>query len=76
MLQVLAALVDGQPGVHPLPVVAGDGADDNVGTRRQICNGCGECVQYCPVRAIVPAEEFASRQRHTRKAELGRILGV
>ena len=44
--------------------------------RRQICDGCGECVQYCPVRAIVPAEEFASRQRHTRKAELGRILGV
>ena len=44
--------------------------------RRHVCDGCGECVAYCPVRAIVPAHEFASRQRHTRKAELGRILGV
>ncbi len=44
--------------------------------RRQVCDGCGECVAYCPVRAIVPAHEFASRQRHTRKAELRRVLGV
>ena len=44
--------------------------------RRQLCNGCGECVAYCPVRAIVRQEEFASRQRRTRKAELKSILGV
>ncbi|MCH8346687.1 MAG: 4Fe-4S binding protein [Chloroflexi bacterium] len=43
--------------------------------RRHVCDGCGECVAYCPVRAIVPAHEFASRQQHTRKAELKRILG-
>ena len=44
--------------------------------RRQACNGCGECVPYCPVRAIVPQAEFASRQRRTRKAELRKVLGV
>jgi len=44
--------------------------------RRHLCNGCGECVPYCPVRAIVRQEEFALRQRSTRKAELRRILGV
>ena len=44
--------------------------------RRHLCNGCGECVPYCPVRAIVPQAEFASRQRRTRKAELRRVLGV
>ena len=44
--------------------------------RRHACDGCGECVAYCPVRAIVPGHEFASRQKRTRKAELGRILGV
>ncbi len=44
--------------------------------RRHACNGCGECVPYCPVRAIVPQAEFASRQRRTRKAELRRVLGV
>lgn len=44
--------------------------------RRHLCNGCGECVPYCPVRAIVPQAEFACRQRHTRKAELRGILGV
>ena len=44
--------------------------------RRQACNGCGECIPYCPVRAIVPQAEFASRQRRTRKAELRRVLGV
>ena len=43
--------------------------------RRQLCNGCGECVPFCPVRALVPASEFATRQQHTRKAELRAILG-
>jgi MinD superfamily P-loop ATPase len=43
--------------------------------RRRVCNGCGDCVPYCPVRAIVQEQQFAERQEHTRKAELRRILG-
>ncbi len=43
--------------------------------RRQQCNGCGDCVPYCPVRAIVPKSQFAERQNNTRKAELRAILG-
>lgn len=43
--------------------------------RRHLCDGCGECVPYCPVRAIVPADEFAARQQDTRKAQLRRVLG-
>ena len=42
--------------------------------RRNLCDGCAECVPYCPVRAIVPAGEFAARQRDTRTAQLRRIL--
>jgi ferredoxin len=42
--------------------------------RRHLCDGCAECVPYCPVRAIVPASEFAARQQDTRKAQLRRIL--
>jgi MinD superfamily P-loop ATPase len=42
--------------------------------RRQQCNGCEECVPYCPVRAIVPASQFAERQQQTRKAQLRKIL--
>ena len=51
-------------------------APNQLVVRRGLCNGCGECVPYCPVRAIVPEHEFAARQQHTRKAELRRILGV
>ncbi len=43
--------------------------------RRGLCNGCGECAPYCPVRAIVPAEQFGARQEQTRKAQLRAILG-
>ena len=43
--------------------------------RRRLCNGCAQCLPYCPVRAIVPEGEFAARQRRTRKAELASILG-
>lgn len=43
--------------------------------RRGLCNGCGECVPYCPVRAIVPAEQFSARQKVTRTAQLSAILG-
>ncbi len=42
--------------------------------RRQLCNGCGDCAPYCPVRAIVPGEEFAVRQQMTRKAQLRAVL--
>jgi MinD superfamily P-loop ATPase len=42
--------------------------------RRGLCNGCGDCVPYCPVRAIVPEAEFALRQRETRNAQLRAIL--
>lgn len=42
--------------------------------RRQHCNGCGDCVPYCPVRAIVPENEFSARQQRTRTAELRAIL--
>jgi ferredoxin len=42
--------------------------------RRQLCNGCGECVPYCPVRAIVPEAEFSIRQQETRRAQLQAIL--
>lgn len=41
-----------------------------------LCDDCGDCVPYCVVQAIVPASEFAARQKHTRKADLRRILGV
>lgn len=50
-------------------------APNQLVVRRQLCNGCGECVPYCPVRAIVPADEFTARQQDTRKAQLRRILG-
>jgi ferredoxin len=43
--------------------------------RRRLCNGCGECVPYCPLQAIVPEAEFSARQRQTRKAELRAVLG-
>ena len=42
--------------------------------RRHLCNGCADCVPYCPVRAIVPASEFTARQHDTRAAQLRRIL--
>jgi NAD-dependent dihydropyrimidine dehydrogenase PreA subunit len=43
--------------------------------RRRLCNGCGDCVPYCPVRAIVPEGEFAARQAQTRAALLRSVLG-
>ena len=49
-------------------------APNQLVVRRQLCNGCAECVPYCPVRAIVPAAEFAARQQETRTAQLRRIL--
>ncbi len=49
-------------------------APNQLVVRRHLCNGCGDCVPYCPVRAIVPAAEFAARQQETRTAQLRRIL--
>ena len=49
-------------------------APNQLVVRRHLCNGCAECVPYCPVRAIVPASEFAARQQDTRKAQLRKIL--
>jgi MinD superfamily P-loop ATPase len=43
--------------------------------RRGLCNGCGECAPYCPVHAIVPAEQFSARQEETRAAQLRAVLG-
>ncbi len=50
-------------------------APNQLVVRRHLCDGCAECVPYCPVRAIVPASEFAARQKETRTAQLRRILG-
>ncbi len=49
-------------------------APNQLVVRRNLCDGCAECVPYCPVRAIVPASEFAARQQDTRTAQLRRIL--
>lgn len=38
------------------------------------CNGCGECVPYCLVRAIVSKERLAERQGRTVKARLREVL--
>ena len=43
--------------------------------RRGVCNGCGECVPYCPARAIVPRASFKERQEHTVHNLLGGALG-
>ena len=58
------------------PVHAIREAPNQFVVRRGLCNGCADCVPYCPVRAIVPAEEFADRQLVTRKAQLSAILGA
>ena len=50
------------------------GAPNQFVIRRQSCNGCGDCAPFCPVRAIVPAAQFAARQQHTRRAQLRAIL--
>ena len=43
---------------------------------KALCNGCGICVPYCPVRAIVPRANFASRQQRTVRSVLGAALGT
>ncbi len=39
------------------------------------CDGCGDCVPYCMVRAIVPRDAFRDRQAHTLAAALKDALG-
>jgi Fe-S-cluster-containing hydrogenase component 2 len=41
---------------------------------KELCNGCGECVPYCPARAIVPRGEFKERQERTVRQVLGAAL--
>ncbi|MDO8613974.1 MAG: 4Fe-4S binding protein [Dehalococcoidia bacterium] len=41
-----------------------------------LCNDCGDCVPYCPARAIVPRHRFHERQRSTVANQLRRALGV
>lgn len=42
---------------------------------RDQCDGCGRCVPYCIVRAIVRRDELASRQERTVKSGLRQVLG-
>jgi MinD superfamily P-loop ATPase len=42
--------------------------------RKDLCNGCGDCVPYCPARAIVPRSQFSSRQDRTVRTVLSAVL--
>jgi len=42
--------------------------------QKQRCNGCGDCVPYCPARAIVPRSGFRDRQDRTVRNVLGAVL--
>jgi MinD superfamily P-loop ATPase len=42
--------------------------------RKGLCDGCGECVPYCPARAIVARMAFGSRQDRTVRKLLGAVL--
>lgn len=41
---------------------------------KDLCNGCGDCVPYCPARAIVPRADFKARQERTVAKVLGEAL--
>lgn len=38
------------------------------------CDGCARCVPFCLVRAIIPRDALADRQRQTASARLKRVL--
>ncbi|MEO6197212.1 MAG: 4Fe-4S binding protein [Dehalococcoidia bacterium] len=42
--------------------------------KKQLCNGCGDCVPYCPARAIVLRSGFHDRQDRTVRNVLGAVL--
>jgi MinD superfamily P-loop ATPase len=42
--------------------------------RKDLCNGCGDCVPYCPARAIVPRDQFKERQERSVRQVLGAAL--
>ena len=43
--------------------------------RKDLCNGGGECVPYCPARAIVARNDFKGRQERTVRNILNNALG-
>jgi Fe-S-cluster-containing hydrogenase component 2 len=45
-----------------------------LGILKRLCDGCGDCVPYCPVRAIVPKEAIRERQALNVAVELRHVL--
>lgn len=41
---------------------------------KNVCTGCGDCVPFCVVRAIVPRAEFRDREADTLAARLRKVL--
>ncbi len=41
---------------------------------KRLCDGCGDCVPYCLVYAIVPRDQFKERQANTMAAQLREAL--
>lgn len=41
---------------------------------KRLCDGCADCVPYCPAEAIVPRANFSERQADTVRARLKRVL--
>lgn len=42
---------------------------------KQLCDGCAECVPYCPAEAIVRRDRLTERQEDTVRARLRQVLG-
>lgn len=43
--------------------------------KKELCDGCAECVPYCPAEAIVRRDHLAERQEDTVRARLRQVLG-
>lgn len=41
---------------------------------KRLCDGCGKCVPYCVVGAIVPRDRFSERQGRTVRARMREVL--